>query len=113
MQFESKKLLEDIRLAAVKIQKFTSEKTFEDFSDDWLLQSGVERQFEIIGEALNRLDKQYPDTAKRISNKARIISFRNILIHGYDIVDEQVVWDIVKDYLPVLFNEVTDLLAEK
>jgi len=114
MQLESKKILEDIRLAAAHILEFTSGKTFDDYANSEMLQSAVERQFEIIGEALNRLSKIDPDTTvSKISRFQRIISFRNILIHGYDIVDNTVVWDVIQQDLPKLHKQVQNLLGEK
>lgn len=111
MQLESKKLLEDIRQAAKHILDFTESKAYGDYTSNMLLRSGVERQFEVIGEALSRLAKSAPEVVSRISHYRRIISFRNVLIHGYDVVDDAVVWDVVKKDLPVLYEQVKDLLA--
>lgn len=111
MQLEAKKILEDIRLAAIHILDFTRGKTFNDYQANEMLQSAVERQFEIIGEALNRLDRTYPDVTDRINNFQRIISFRNILIHGYDVVENTVVWDVIQKDLPELFGDIEYLLA--
>jgi len=80
---------------------------------DALLRSGVERQFEIIGEALSRLSKIEADVASRIGDSKRIISFRNLLIHGYALVDDRVVWDVVQKGLPGLLRDVEPLLAER
>ena len=113
MRLESCKHLEDIRLAAEWIQSFTSGKTFEDYTQDAMLRSAVERQFEIIGEALNRLDRTDPEAAAQISGKSQIISFRNILVHGYDKVDDRVVWNIVEQNIPTLHAEVLTLLPEE
>jgi uncharacterized protein with HEPN domain len=113
MQLEVKKLLEDIRQACEEILAFTNGKTFQDYKQDRLLRSGVERQFEIIGEALNRLIKTDADLTDRVSHYKRIISFRNILIHGYDIVEDAVVWDVVVKDLPLLHSQVVKLLGQK
>ena len=92
--------------------EFLTDKTISDYVNDDLLRSGVERQFEIIGEALNQLSKINPNMVSQISNYQRIISFRNILIHGYDVVNDQVVWEIVTNNLPILYNEVQSLLSK-
>ena len=113
MQLEVKALLEDIRQAAIYISEFTKDKTVGDYASDPLLRSGVERQFEIIGEALNRLSKVVPHIISRISRHRRIISFRNALIHGYDVVDDTVVWEVVTKDLPILRDEVRAFLGEE
>ena len=75
-----------------------------------MLRSAVERQFEIIGEALRRLSKEDTASAARVSEHQRIIAFRNILIHSYAEVDDLVVWDILQTKLPSLRREVEALL---
>ena len=80
---ETKKYLFDIAEACDLIHAFTSGKTLADYQKDPLLRSGVERQFEIVGEALNQAIQNDPSLAELISNSSRIISFRNRLIHGY------------------------------
>jgi len=112
MQLKAKKYLEEIRQAADRIVQFTEGKSFDDYTRDTLLRSGVERQFEIIGEALNRLKRHAPTVTANITAHERIIAFRNILIHGYSIVDDHIVWDVVTNYLPQLQQEVTVLLSE-
>jgi uncharacterized protein with HEPN domain len=113
MQLESKKYLFDIKQAAGLLADFTREKAFADYQGDPLLKSAVERQFEIIGEALARLARLDPETASRISEYRRIIAFRNILIHGYAQIDERLVWGVLEAKLPTLAQEVNSLLGEQ
>ena len=97
MLLESKKHLEEIRRASQCILEFIEGQVFSDYSESNLLRSAVERQFEIIGEALNRLKKTDPDTSNKITAHRQIISFRNILIDGYDVIEDAVVWDVVQE----------------
>jgi Protein of unknown function DUF86 len=62
----------------------------------------IERQFEIIGEALKQLSKVAPDIASKISDCRQIIAFRNIIIHGYAVLDKAIVWKVVHRHLPAL-----------
>jgi len=112
MQLETRKLLEDLRRAADLIVQFTAGRPFEDYQTDALLRSAVERQFEIIGEALGRLARSDARVAAQIKDYRRIIAFRNILVHGYDAVDDAVVWDIVQRDLPALQRQVEGLLQQ-
>ena len=108
---DSRKHLYDIQQAARRASRYAAGRTLEDYAADDYFRSAVERQFEIIGEALNRLLKADPDTAARISEHRRVISFRNVLIHGYDAVDDTITWRIIREKLPVLLSEVDALLA--
>ena len=112
MRLEAKKYLYDIQQAASRIADFTSGKQLEDYRGDEMLRSAVERQFEIIGEALAQLAKLDATVVARISEQRRIIAFRNILIHGYAEVDDRLVWDIVQAKLPVLRREIEAILSK-
>ena len=112
MRLEEKTLLHDVRVAAEHIEAFTHGKDFSTYGMDEMLRSAVERQFEIIGEALNRLSKINPDLVGRVSEYQRIIAFRNILIHGYAQVDDRLVWSVVEEKLQTLLGEVIRLLEE-
>ncbi len=108
---EAKKYLWDAQAAADRLSRFTAGKSFEDYKASELLRSAVERQFEIIGEALVNLRKIAPDVAAQIPDLARIIAFRNILIHGYATVDDKLVWGVVETDVPVLRRTLKQLLA--
>lgn len=113
MRLESKKLLYDTSQATEKITAFIYNKKWDDYSTDDLLKSGVERQFEIIGEALNKLSKIDNSTADTIDDHQQIISFRNVLIHGYAGIDDRLVWNIVETKLPTLMTQVQSLLNHR
>jgi len=104
------KLLYDMKQAAERIERFASGKTLDDYRTDDLLRSAVERQFEIIGEAMTRLVKLDVKVAERISEYRRIAGFRNVLIHGYDSIDDAISWNIIGTKLPILRTELAALL---
>ena len=113
MRLESMKHLDDMRRAAGLISQFVAGRDLDDYVADPQLRSAVERQFQILGEALTRLTKTDAAAAGRISHATRIIAFRNILTHGYDIVDNEVVWDVIETDLPVLRQQVAAALADE
>ena len=92
------------------LSSFIAGKTFEDYGDDPLLRSGVERQLTIVGEALNRLIKIEPGMQSAITDARQIIAFRNILVHGYDMVRNEVVWGILENDLFALTRDVKSLI---
>jgi uncharacterized protein with HEPN domain len=109
MPHSARKLLLDISLACQEIIEFTEGKSYEDFQEDRLLQLAIEREFEIIGEALFRLEKVDPETlTNKIPEYRKIIDFRNILAHGYDIIDVAAMWDFVQNRVPELLKKVQD-----
>lgn len=101
----------DAREAIGRIRTFVHGKAFADYQADVLLRSAVERQFEIVGEALNRLSNVDPSTAEHVPGLARIVAFRNILIHGYAVVDDQIVWEAVTSRLEPLDDVLATLLG--
>lgn len=78
-----------------------------------MVQAAVERKFEIIGEALGRIRRSEPEALQNVSNVERVIGFRHIIAHGYDVVDCTIVWEAVVDYLPRLLAEITSILLRE
>ncbi len=105
-------LLEDIRHAAQRILEVTSGRPQTDYGSDDFLRAAVERWFIVIGEALTRLEKVDPGVLQQISEHRKIIGFRNVLVHGYDAIDDLIVWQTIQQHLPVLKQEVEHLLAK-
>jgi len=112
MQLEIKTWLYDILNAIVEIESFIDDTsyTFESYQYDLKTKRAVERNIEIIGEAVNRIVQK--DKLVTLSNSRQIIDTRNRIIHGYDSVSDQIIWGIVKTHLPQLRIEVEILLGE-
>ncbi|KAA3621186.1 MAG: DUF86 domain-containing protein [Bacteroidetes bacterium] len=108
MQEELQVWLEDIEKAILEINEFLPEpRIFTEFQKDLKTKRAVERNIEIIGEAMSRILKTYPDIS--ISDSRKIVDTRNRIIHGYDSVSDDVIWLIVIKYLPILHKEIIDL----
>ena len=104
------KWLYDILFSIEEIEGFfiEKEKTFEAFRQNLLLKRAIERNLEIIGEAVNRILSRDANIA--IENAKKIVGMRNHIIHSYDNISDEVVWAIVINHIPKLKNEVDKLL---
>lgn len=112
MKREIKKHLFDIQTSINSINEYLGEeRDFLKYQQNKLLRRGIEREIEIIGEAMNRVKKIAPEII--IENSRQIIDTRNWVIHAYDKVDDVLIWGIVSIHLPKLKKEIEDLLNEK
>lgn len=110
MDIEVKTLLKDIEQAIEEINSFIPvERNFKDFQHDLKTRRAVERNIEIIGEAMSRILRIEPDI--KISNTRKIVDTRNRISHGYDSVSEDILWGIIIRNLPDLQSEVKRLLS--
>ena len=112
MERHLKAHLFDIKTAIDEVYSFFDQvpKRFDVYQKDLMLRRAVERNIGIIGEATNKIDKEYPDI--QISNVRAIVATRNRVIHDYAAVTDDVIWKIVINDLPKLKTEVEKLLEE-
>ena len=112
MNPRSLKRLEDAGEACTRIQSFLKGTSLETFVNSELLRSAVERQLEIIGEALGIAAKEDDSLLEVVPDIARIVGLRNRLIHGYDSVDPELIWDVVKTKIPPLKRQLAAACAQ-
>jgi uncharacterized protein with HEPN domain len=106
---EINKYLFDIRESVLSIETYLgAERDFKAYKANKMLRRAVERELEIIGEAMSRIDKL--DKHIAISSRRQIISMRNRVIHGYDKVDDEIIWGTIVRHLPIRKAEVNKLL---
>jgi uncharacterized protein with HEPN domain len=111
MDIELKTWLYDILNAIDEIETFLINiPNFSSYQNDLKTKRAVERNLEIIGEAMNRILKK--DATVQLSNSRKIVETRNRIIHGYDTVSDEVIWGIITKHLPILKGEVDKLLKE-
>lgn len=109
MEKEVQIWLEDIRQSIDEIEAFLPARSdFFEFKKDLKTRKAIERNIEIIGEAVNRILNANP--AVRITNARKIVDTRNRIIHGYDTVSEDIIWAIVTNDLKKLKQEIINLL---
>jgi len=110
MDIEVKTWLYDIQNAIKEIDSFFNDrpKTFESYQNDIRTKRAVERNIEIIGEALNRILSK--EESILISNSRKIVDTRNRIIHGYDSLSDDMIWSIIIKHIPLLKTEVNQLL---
>ncbi len=102
----------DIEASTISIQEFIGhKKDFKEYKSNKILKRAVERELEIIGEAMNRILKIDPTIG--IENSKRIVSTRNYIIHAYDSVQDEIIWGIIINNIPSLQKEVTFILASR
>lgn len=112
MKREVKKYLFDIKTSIGSINSYLGEsRNFFEYQNNKLLRRGIEREIEIIGEAMSRILKIAPEL--QIENARQIVDTRNWVIHGYDKVDDVVIWGIVSNHLPKLMKEIDFYLSQE
>jgi uncharacterized protein with HEPN domain len=104
------KLLYDVKLAIDEIESYfqVESKTYENYKKNSLLKRAIERNLEIIGEAINRILKEDPSFP--IESALRIVGLRNQIIHGYDSVSDENIWGIVTVHLPKLKADIDSMI---
>ncbi|KPL01927.1 MAG: hypothetical protein AMJ73_09490 [candidate division Zixibacteria bacterium SM1_73] len=111
MPREYKAYLKDILEAVRKIKKYTENISVDDFVKDELIQDGVVRNLEIIGEAVKNLPEDIKSSKSQVEWK-KIAGLRDILIHGYFGIDADIVWDVVENKIPELRQKILQILSE-
>ncbi len=112
MNIEIGKYLIDILNCINEIEVFFEGKPrkFEEYRKNIMLKKAIERNLEIVGEAVNRILKKAPNI--EIQNARKIVQFRNIIIHSYDSISDENVWAVIINHLPKLKVEVTDIMTK-
>lgn len=112
ISLEEKKLLSDIEESVLSIDEhLEGRRVFEEFAANKTKRRAIERELEIIGEAMSNLLKLNPQIS--ISHSRPIVDLRNKVIHGYDSIDETILWKIIMKDIPLLQQEVQQLLKEE
>jgi len=111
MSRDYKSFLKDILKAMEKIETYSKSLTFEDFLNNDLVQDGIVRNLEIIGESVKNIPQEIRNIKPEIEWR-KIAGLRDILIHAYFEIDLEIVWDIIKNKIPSLKEKILELLSE-
>jgi uncharacterized protein with HEPN domain len=107
-----KKYLYDIVNSCEFVLEMTNGKTVEDYKRERIFRSALERELQIIGEAMLQLDAISPEIAERIAQHRSIIGFRHVIVHGYDSLDPNTVWNVVETKISILLEQARNLLKQ-
>lgn len=108
------KWLFDVKMSIDEISEFfhNEEKDFFRYRNNVMLKRAVERNLEIIGEAINRIITRDSSYNEKITNAKAIIGLRNHVIHAYDNISDENIWSILTNHLPKLKIEIENLIQE-
>ena len=113
MKTQTKKRLLDAFTACQAIGSFVADYNFADFEQNLMLRSAAERQFEIIGEAMHQAEADDPEVTDVLPELRRIVGMRNRIIHGYDSVDDELLWQTIQHNIPPLRKHLEQILGVK
>lgn len=106
------KYLYDIINCSEFVLQLTKDKSVDDYKNDRVFRSALERELQIIGEAMLQLDRMSPEIVKKISEHRSIIGFRHVLVHGYDSLNPDTVWNVVETKIALLLNRAKEILQQ-
>jgi uncharacterized protein with HEPN domain len=112
MRPEGKKLLWDVAESCADVQRITKSISFEEYLGQRDTARLVERYLEIIGEALRQFEHAEPTLAVHVTALRRWVDLRNVIAHGYDFLDDQIIWDVCRNSVPSLREEILRLLDQ-
>jgi len=110
---DPKKYLYDIINCSEFVIQLTEGKNVEDYKNDRVFRSALERELQIIGEAMLQLDRVSPEMVEEISEHRSIIGFRHVLVHGYDSLNPDTVWNVIETKITLLLKQAKTLLKEE
>jgi uncharacterized protein with HEPN domain len=102
----------DIEQAARDIITFTQHTSLNEYVANKMMRMAVEREFSIIGEAIVRARVHFPEAMEGIGSARAIVAFRNHLVHGYETIRDETVWEAIQKSLPALLDDVARLLEQ-
>ena len=111
MPRDPQKYLHDMLNSCEFLIGFTKARSVDDYASDRGFRSAVERELQIIGEALRQLEDVAPDIAQQIPEYRNIVGFRHVLVHGYDSLQPATVWSVVERKIPALQQVLKSLLG--
>lgn len=111
MKIAARQRLLEVLEACRAVEQFAQGRDFAAYQSNEMLRAAVERKLEVIGEAFTKLEDVEPEVAEAFPDLRKIVGLRNRIIHGYDSVDDEIIWDVVQNKLPTLRRQVEESLS--